>query len=327
MTCIPSGVRRAVCFGASVTWAELCVAQVSKERSKLRRVGILWTGSAPGAAPLQLERLLRNVPNAGFDVAIEVRFGLGEELRQHAASLVANKVDLIVAIGTPAALFAQGATASIPIVYSIAGDPIDMGLARSLAHPGGNSTGSYTMTSEISGKRVSLLREAVPLAKRVGLLWASHPRMEAEFNTARAAVTAMGAEAVSMAAADKAELLRYFAEPRSLDVDAISILTAPVMLENLKEIADLALRHRIPTIAGYSNFADLGGAMSYAGDPLEVWPIVVAQVEKVLKGARPMDLPVQRPQAFVLTLNLKTAAQLGLSMPKSLMLQAQRVLR
>jgi putative tryptophan/tyrosine transport system substrate-binding protein len=167
----------------------------------------------------------------------------------------------------------------------------------------------------------------VPQAKRIGLLWAPHSKSEPELDNARAAVAAVGAESVPMAATNKAELLRHFAEPRSLNVDAISVLTVPVVFENLKEIADLALQHRIPTIAGYANYADLGGTMSYVGNPDEVWLTVVAQAKKVLSGARPMDLPVQRPQTFVLTLNLKTAASLGLSMSQSLMVQAHRVLR
>ena len=277
---------------------------------------------------MQLEQMLRDLSTGGMQVAVEARFGMGGGvLEAQAASLVANKVDLIFAQGTPAALVAQRATTSIPIVYTIAGDPVELGLAATLSRPGGNSTGVYTLTSEVSGKRVSLLREAVPRAKSIGLLHHPRPIDESEFSTARAATEAMGAAAVSLPVETREDFSRRFAEARSSGVDAISVLTTPILFANLRLVADLALQNRVPTIAGYSDFADLGGTMSYAASPLAVFRSAVALVDKILKGARPMDVPVQRSQDFVLTLNLKTAASLGLSMPQTLVIQAQRIIQ
>ena len=277
---------------------------------------------------MQFEQMLRDLSTSERQVTVEARFGMGMGvLEAQAASLLANKVDLIVAQGTPAALAAQRATTTIPIVYAIAGDPVALGLAATLSRPAGNSTGVYTLTSEVSGKRVSLLREAAPHAKRIGLLRHQQPMDESEFSNARAAAEAMGAAAVSLPVETREDFSRRFAEARSSGVGAISVLTTPILFANLRSVADLALENRVPTIAGYSNFADLGGTMSYAADPLVVFRRAVALVDKVLKGAQPMDLPVERSQDFVLTLNLKTAASLGLSLPQTLVIQAQRVIQ
>jgi len=317
--------RRTVCFGIAAAWTGVCAAQGSTKNTNTRRVGILWLGQGPA---MQLEQMLRDLSTAGMQVAVEARFGMGVGvLEAQAASLVANKVDLIFAQGTPAALAAQRATTSIPIVYTIAGDPVELGLAATLSRPGGNSTGVYTLTSEVSGKRVSLLREALPRAKSIGLLHHPRPIDESEFSNARAATEAMGTAAVSLPVETREDFSRRFAEARSSGVDAISVLTTPILFANLRLVADLALLNRVLTIAGYSDFADLGGTMSYAASPLAVFRSAVALVDKILKGARPMEVPVQRSQDFVLTLNLKTAASLGVSMPQTLVIQAQRIIQ
>jgi putative ABC transport system substrate-binding protein len=274
-----------------------------------------------------LEKMLRDLSGPARQVNVETRYGTGAVLQRHARELVAGKVDLIVANGTPAALMAQRATKSIPIVYLISGDPVDLALASTLASPGGNSTGVYTMTSEVSGKRIAMLREAVPHAKRIGLLWTPARGNEAEFNNAQVAVLSAAMTAVPLAVITKAELSHRFAEMRSLRVDAVSVLTAPVMVENLRMLADLAAQQRVPAIASYSHFTDLGGLMSYAANPFEVIRIAVAHVARILKGSMPKDLPVQRSRNLVLSLNQKAAADLGLTFPTALTIQAQRVLR
>ena len=319
-----SGGRRAVCFGIAAAWTGVCAAQGSTKKTNIRRVGILALGQGPA---VELEQMLRDLSTGGMQVAVEARFGTKwGALEEQAASLVANKVDLIFANGTPAAMVAQRVTTSIPIVYTIAADPVEVGLAATLSRPGGNATGVYTLSREVSGKRVSLLREAVPHAKRIGIL--HHPsHTGGELGSARAAAEAIGAAVVSLPVETKEAFARRFAEARSSGVDAISVLTDPILFGNLGLVADLALQKRMPTIAGYSNFADLGGTMSYAADPLDVLRSAIALVDKIFKGARPMDLPVQRSQRFVLILNLKTAASLGLSVPQTLRIQAERVIQ
>jgi len=318
--------RRAACVGIAAAWSGICLAQVSREKANVRHVGVLWAG--PETQPTRLEKMLRELSSGETQIAVEIRFGTNvPDLRRQAAALLANKVDLIFAQGTTAALVAQHATTSIPIVYAIAGDPVASGLASTLARPGGNATGIYGLASEVSGKRVSLLHEAVPRAKKFGLLWTPVPGSEPEFNNARAAAETLGIAAVSLDARTKEDLATRFAELRGLRVDAVSVLTAPPLYANLPLVADLALQHRVPAIAGYERFGDLGGMMSYATDSTEGLSRAVALVGRVLKGVRPSDLPVQRSDTFVMTLNLKTAASLELSFPEALMIQAQRVLR
>jgi putative tryptophan/tyrosine transport system substrate-binding protein len=318
--------RRALCLGMAAACGGAWAAQPSKERPTVR-VGVLWTSSAADEVPTLLDKMLRDLSGDAMQVVVETRIGAGAVLQQHAAALAANKVDLIVANGTPAALLAQRATKSIPIVYLISGDPVDLGLASTLARPGANATGVYTMTSEVSGKRISLLREAVPHAKRIGLLWTPARRNEAEYNNAQVAAFSAGVTPVPLAATTQEDLSRRFTELRSLRIDAVSVLTTPLMVENLRMLATLAAQQRVPAIASYANFTDLGGLMSYAANPFEVLRIAVAQVARVLKGFKPMDLPVQRSRNLVLTLNLKAAASLGLTFPTALMIQAQRVIR
>jgi len=319
-----SGGRRAVCFGIAAAWTGACATQGSTKKTTIRRVGILALGQSPA---VQLERMLRDLSTDGMQVAVEARFGMSwGALVEQAASLVANKVDLIFANSTPAAMIAQRATVSIPIVYTIAGDPVEAGLAKTLSRPGGNSTGVYTLTTEVSGKRVSLLRDAVPHAKSIGILHYPSPT-DSEFSSAKAATEAIGAAAVSLPVEAREDFARRFAQARSAGIDAISVLTRPILFENLQLAADLALQKRLPTIAGYSNFADIGGTMSYTANTLEMFRSAVALVDKIFKGARPMDLPVERSMRFELILNLKTAASLGLSVPPILMTQAERVIQ
>ena len=319
--------RRAACLAIAALWTGTCAAQASKVKRSVRHVGILWAG-APYTEPTLLEKMLQKLSTNDMQVTVEIRFGMSaSDLQRQAAVLVANKVDLIFAQGTSAAMVAQRATSSIPIVYTIAGDPVANGLAATLARPGGNATGIDALVSEVSGKRISLLREAVPRAKGFGLLWTPVPANEPEFNNARAAVETMGTKPVPLEVRTKEDLSSRFAELRGLGVDAVSVLTAPILVAHLQLVADLALQHRVPAIAGYAGFANLGGMMSYTADPVEAFSRAVAQADKVLKGARPMDLPIQRADTFKLTINLKTAATVGLSVPQTLVLQAQSVIQ
>ena len=245
--------RRAACFGIAAAWTGVCAAQVPTKNTNTRRVGILWLGQGPA---MQLEQMLRDLSTGGMQVAVEARFGMGGGvLEAQAASLVANKVDLIFAQGTPAALVAQRATTSIPIVYTIAGDPVELGLAATLSRPGGNSTGVYTLTSEVSGKRVSLLREAVPRARASACCTTRVPSTRAN-SALRELLQRPWAPLRSRC--PWRLFSRRFAEARSSGVDAISVLTTPILFANLRLVADLALQNRVPTIAGYSDFATSG---------------------------------------------------------------------
>ena len=277
---------------------------------------------------MPFEQRLRELQAKGAPpLEFESRFGIGSMMVEGAAQLVQSKVDLIVAQGSPAALAAQRAAPRLPIVFAIAGDPVALGLASSLARPGGNATGIYTLTSETSGKRVALVRDAVPRPHAVGLLYRPTPHAEEELAGAIDAAHALKLEAVKLPAGSLSDIENRLAEARGAGVDLLSVFTDPLMLRQLGGIAGLALRHRLPAIAAYSNFADLGGLMSYAADSEETLQRLVALTHKVLQGVAPGDIPIERSQRLLLTLNLKTAAALGLNLPPALAVSAHRIVR
>lgn len=317
--------RRSIVLAAAAT-ASICAAQVPK-RALVRRVGVLLSDGPPESSPTPLEQKLRELSAAGgMQVEVEVHFGARAELRRQAETLAASNVDLIVASGTPAALFAHRATQSIPIVYVIAGDPVALGLAASLVRPGGNSTGIYGLNTIASSKRISLLRDALPGAKAVGLLYAPNPLDDSELTNARSACEAIGAKAIRLDVTAREDLERHFAELRRGGVDAVSVLTTPVLFDNLQLVAQLAMRHRVPSIAAYRAFAGLGGLMSYTADAADLISSTVALAAKLLNGVQPADLPVQQAKKFDLTLNVKTAAAIGLSVSQALKVQAQQMI-
>jgi len=277
---------------------------------------------------MPFERLLReSQPSGEPPLDFESRFGMGSEMAEGAAQLVAAKVDLIVAQGSPAALAAQRAAPRLPIVFAIAGDPVALGLANSLARPGSNVTGIYTLTSETSGKRVALLRDAVPRPRVVGLLYRPQPGNQDELNGAIDAARVLKLEAAKLPVDSPDDIKSHFAGMGGAGVDLLSVLTDPLLFRQLGGIARLALRQRLPAIAAYSGFADLGGLMSYAADGDETLQRLAALTHLVLQGRAPGDIPIERSQRLLLTLNLKTAEALGLGLPHSLKVSAHRVVR
>jgi putative ABC transport system substrate-binding protein len=311
------GVAAAACTG---------MAQVPKEPVSVRRVGVLLADGPPTSSPTPLEQKLRELSTASQQIQVEVHFGARDQLQRHAETLAAGTVDLIVANGTPAALAAQRATNSIPIVYVIAGDPVESGLAQSLQQPGGNATGIYGLNTETSGKRVSLLLDAAPGTKAVGLLWTPQRLSEIELANGRAAAEAVQLRIMRLDVTTRDDIEPRFKELRRNGTEVVSVLTTPVLFDNLQLVADLALRHRIPTIAAYRGFAALGGLMSYTADADDLLRSTVELAGKVLNGTRPMDLPVQRAKRFELTLNVKTASTIGVVFSPTLKLQAQRII-
>lgn len=321
--------RRALCLVVATAWAETGWAQsASANKVPVRRIGLLWLSAKQPSTPPQLETMLRELrARDGSAVEVVAFYGDGAALAQQAAQLVTLKVDLIVAMGTPAAMVAKGATASIPIVYAIAADPVDAGLAATLARPGGNATGVYSLVGELSGKRLAMLHDAAPRAKNIGLLWTPHAANTLEFDGAAAAAQSLKLSTVTMPVNTRAELVQSLAQMPKRRIAALCVLTAPLILEHLRLVADTALQQRLPAMAGYSQFAQLGGLMSYSANAADTLRSVLAQVDKIIKGASPKDIPVQRAQAFELRLNLKTAAALKLALPPSLTALAQQLIR
>ena len=265
----------------------------------------------------------------GRNLAIESRHADGkyERLPQLAADLVRLKVDVIFAYGTPAARAAKDATTGIPIVFGVVSDPLAAGLVASLTHPGGNVTGVTPNNPELSAKRVSLLKQSVPVATRVSVLanpgFSATPRMLAE---TRRGAQVLGMELQVFEAREPAQLPRAFAAMAKAKTNGVMVLTDPMFIAQRRAIVELALSHRIPAIYHLQNFVEAGGLISYGAEYPEMFQQGAVLVTKILKGAKLADLPVEEPWHYSLAVNLKTAKVLGLAIPPSLLLQADQVI-
>ncbi len=250
-----------------------------------------------------------------------------DDLDLAAENLVRAGADLIFAVGTPPALAARKATTTIPILF-YAADPIGTGLARSLAHPGGNATGIASLAEELSSKRLEILTEAAPHAKRIGVLAnTGNPATRRQLDAMEPAAKALGVSLSVSPVANAAQLTRALATFTRKRVDAI-FLTADVVLNtHQKQIAALALKARLPTISPFGEFARSGGLLFYGPDIREVRRRCAAYADRILKGTAASDLPVEQVSRFSLAVNLKTAKVLGLTMPESVMVRAEEVVK
>jgi putative ABC transport system substrate-binding protein len=267
----------------------------------------------------------------GRTLAVEWRFadGQAERLPGLASELVVRQVDAIVVPSTPTALAAKRATATIPIVTVAVGDPVALGLVASLARPGGNVTGLTAMAdARIMGKVVSLLREAVPTANRLGLLWnpatAGGARAVRE---AAGAAKALGASMQPVEARNAAELDDALAAMASRRIEALVVAGDILFLTHRARMTEWALRQRMPVIYTGREYAEEGGLMSYAPALRDLFRRAGSYVDRILKGAKPGDLPMEQPTTFELVLNLKTARALRLTLPPALVARADDVIR
>ena len=254
-----------------------------------------------------------------------------ERLPALAAELVALKVDVIfVGGGTRVALAAKQATRTIPIVFTAAGDPVESGLVTSLARPGGNVTGLSSLGPELVGKRLELLKQAVPGVNRVAVLWlpgALGERTDKDMLTgADVAARALGVRLQFVEARGPAEFDRAFSDMSSARAGALTVLPSNRFLREHRRLVDLAAKNRLPAVYPSREFVDAGGLMSYGANPADLYRRAATYVDKILKGAKPGDLPVEQPTKFELVINLKTAKALGLTIPQSLLRQADQVI-
>ena len=266
----------------------------------------------------------------GKNVTIERRSsgGKSDRLRESAADLVQLKVDVIVTRSTPPARAAKAATSTIPIVIIDPGDPVGIGLVASLARPGGNITGLSSVAPDLAAKRLELLKEAFPKASRVALLFnVAIPPAEVGLKEMRLASPAFGQslQFVEVEGADGLE--RAFEAITRERATALVVFPDPLTFINQKVIVDFTIRSRIPTIFGESEFVDGGGLMSYGPSYPGMYRRAATYVDKILKGAKPADLPVEQPTKFELVINLNTAKQIGLTIPPNVLARADRVIK
>jgi len=249
-----------------------------------------------------------------------------------AVELVALKVDVIfVGGGTRVTLGAMQATKTIPIVFTAVGDPVESGLVTSLARPGGNVTGLSALSPELVGKRLELLKQAVPGVDRVAVLWrpgALGERTDKDMLTgADVAARALGVRLQFVEAQDADEFAKAFSDMSSSRAGALTVLPSNRFLREHRRLVDLAAKNRLPAVYTSREFVDAGGLMSYGANEPDLFRRAATYVDKILKGAKPGDLPVEQPTKFELVINLKTAKALGLTIPQSVLARADEVIQ
>jgi ABC-type uncharacterized transport system substrate-binding protein len=334
-------IRRAI--GLLVTFAlALLVTPLmadAQQPTKVYRIGRLAAGSPPEGSPFgnrTAEAFRQGLRALGYvegqNLVIEWRFGEGrlERLPDLAAELVQLPVDvLVVSGGEPFIRAAQQATQTIPIVFAGQSDPVGRGFVASLAHPGSNLTGLDTFSSELHGKRLELLKELVPTLARIAILAnPANPGTVHAVRAVQASAHALGVQPHVMEVRSSDEFESAFAAMTRADVGALLVLTDPQTFErHVSAIVALAQRSRLPTMYPWKSYVEAGGLMVYGASLPDIHRRAATYVDKILKGAKPADLPVEQPTTFELVINLKTAQVLGLTMPPSLLFQATDVIR
>jgi putative ABC transport system substrate-binding protein len=307
------------------------LAARAQPASKVRRIGYLETGF--GLTPAELQQFWASVRPLGWieghNLVVEYRYAGGrpELLRPYAEELVRLKVEIIGTRGTPAAIAAKNATTRIPIVMDAVGDPVRAGLVASLARPGGNITGFSTISPELDAKRLGLLRELLPTAQRIGwLVDSTNPYTEMVREERERGFRSLGMQPIIVEVAAASEIESAVAEVARRRAQALMV-GAALFYSNRVPLMRAALRHALPTVVDARGYVEAGGLLSLSIDFVEKDRAFVYFVDKILRGAKPADLPIQQPTKFVLSINLKTAKALGLTIPQSLLLRADEVIQ
>ncbi len=296
------------------------------------RIGVLRIASPPDPFVDGFRRGLRELGYVeGRDVVLEYRWAEGrlEQLADLAAQLAALPVDVILAGGGTLALeAATRATRTIPIVVPGMADPVQSGLVTSLAHPGGNVTGLALPTTELDAARLRFLKEIVPRLSRVAVLWnPPHPLHGSALDQIARVARPLGIQIKPLEVWTPEHFGIAFAAIRQGYARAVLVLSSPMHYLHLRQIADLAMRHRVPGAADFREFAEVGGLLAYGPSLPEVYRRAAGYVDRILKGAKPADLAIEQPTKFELVLNLKTAKALGLTMPQALLVRADEVIQ
>jgi putative tryptophan/tyrosine transport system substrate-binding protein len=326
--------RRDFLVAAGALLAAPLVAE-AQQAAKVTRIGYLSHNLA--ASPHLPEAFRQGLRDLGYvegrNLVIEYRDaeGKAERLPALAAELVALKVDVIVTVSNTTALAAKQATRTVPIVFTAVADPVAAGIVTSLARPGGNVTGLASLGSELVGKRLELLKQAVPGVSRVAVLWlpgALGERTDNDMRTgADVASRARGVRLQFVEARDPADFDRAFSDMTRARADALTVLPSNMFLREHRRLVDLAAKNRLPAVYTSREFVDAGGLMSYGTNSADLHRRAATYVDKILKGAKPGDLPVEQPTKFELVINLKSAKALGLTIPQSVLAHADEVIQ
>ena len=308
------------------------VAQ-AQQQPKIPRIGFLTNNSSTGLAAAD-EAFRQGLRALGYvegkSLVIEYRYGEGKvgRLAEMAAELVRLKVGVIVTGGPTSTRTAKQATSTIPIVMASDPDPVANGFVASLARPGGNITGLATLSPELSGKRLELLKEILPKLSRVAVLGTStSPGTARELKEAELAAAAFGVKLQYLNVLDPKDIEAGFRAASKERADAVLVLNSAILLSQRTQVVDLAAKSRIPAIYWAPEFVEAGGLMTYSVSFIDLHRRAATYVDKILNGAKPADLPVEQPKKFEFIINLKAAKQIGLTIPPNVLARADRVIR
>jgi len=324
--------RRRFLYGAGIALLAIPTAAQSQPVANSPRVGFLFYG-APGPSP-ELESFRQGLREVGYiegqNISVEYRFANGQvgQLSTLAAELVQLKLDVIVTPGTPASVAAKKATSAIPIVFAGVADAVGAGLVTSLARPGGNITGLTSISAALGGKRLELLKGVVPKASRVAVLYnPADPSNVLVWTELQESSKPLGLTLLPHPVRGPGDFEGAFAAISRERAQALFVAAGVLTTEHRKTLVDLAARNRIPTMWGERQFVEVGGLMSYAVNFYDEIRRAAAYVSKILKGAKPADLPVEQPTMFELVINLRAAKALGLTISPSLLSRADQVIQ
>jgi putative tryptophan/tyrosine transport system substrate-binding protein len=331
-----ANLMTAKCFGLllAIFLLVACSIVEAQQSGKVSRIGIMVVPSRSFQSP-RIEAFRQGLRELGYveekNVIIEYRYAEGQLdlLPALTSQLVQLKPEVIVTTSTPGVLAAKNATQTIPVVFAAIGDPVATGLVASLARPGGNVTGLTILSPEVSGKRLELLKEAFPKVARVMVFWSpTDPGGGSRsFKETEAAAKALGVQLQSVAVLGASDFESGFERAKKEDAQALVAMPNPIVHSNQKQIVDFAAKNRLPAMYAAPEIVDAGGLMSYGPNEVDLWRRAAIYVDKILKGTRPSDLPVERPTKFEFVINLKTAKQLGLTISPNVMARADRIIR
>lgn len=306
------------------------IAAQAQQASKVYRVGFVTTGSAAAAVEPFRQGLAQAGYREGGNLIIEARFAGGRQelLPELVADVIRQKVDVLVVVSTPTALVAKSATSTVPIVFASVFDPVASGIVPSLARPGGNITGSAMgVGGDFGGKWVELLKEAVPGMTRAAVLWNSANRSSAQSaESIQAAARTSGVKLELFDAGNAANLDKALGAIAASRAEGLIIAPDPYFNANRAKVVRFAASRRLPAVYFFRSFAEAGGLMAYGANNADSIRDAAKYVDKILKGAKPADLPVDQPTRFELVINLRTAKALGLKIPRSLLVRADQVI-
>jgi putative ABC transport system substrate-binding protein len=324
--------RRRFISAATLSLLAAPLAVEAQQAAKVYRVGFLWDG--PAVFPEAIEAFRQGLRDLGYvegrNIAIEYRWADGkpERMRELAEELVRLKVDVIMAPSSIYTGAAKRATSTIPIIFMSHADPLNSGHVASLGRPGGNITGLSIMMTETNVKGLELFKEAVRGLSRIAVIWdPATPSHGPGLKAVEAAGPALGLRIQPVAVRSATEYESAFSAIVRERAGGVLVLSTPLFIAGAQPLAELAMTHKLPSLFGPRHHVEAGGLMSYSPDRADNWRRAAIYVDKILKGAKPADLPVQQPTKFELVINLKTARALGLTIPQSLLQRADEVIQ